>query len=178
MQILNHPILFSILFNVFLLVFGYLFIGSFNTSIIFSRYYKHDDIRNYNSGNAGATNSLRRYGKKVAIAILFIDMLKVVIPVLIMASLLNHIDFFINLRENNIFISPQVLGLGIIIGHVFPIYFKFKGGKGVACTIGLICSINIILFLIAALIFFSVVLSSKYVSLASILSASILIILV
>ncbi|VEU75242.1 G3P acyltransferase [Mycoplasmopsis maculosa] len=168
-------ILYSILINLGLFVIGYLFVGSFNTSIIITKFFIKDDIRTHNSGNAGATNALRTYGKKIALLIFFSDLLKVIIPTLITIILLNHVNIFIELRINNIFVSPQSLALGIVIGHIYPIYFKFKGGKGVACTIGLFMTINILLLIIAAIVFFLIVIKTKYVSLGSIISAIILI---
>ncbi|WP_029608889.1 glycerol-3-phosphate 1-O-acyltransferase PlsY [Mycoplasma simbae] len=153
--------------NLALILFGYI-IGSFNTSIILSRKYKKSDIRNYYSRNAGATNSLRTYGKKFALIVYFVDFFKVVIPTLIFTSLQNHVfkEF-----AQTYWMSPQSIGLGVIIGHCWPVFFKFKGGKGAACTSAFILMINPILFLVAFITFFGTVLISKKVSLGSILTA-------
>ena len=167
-------VLYSILLNLAFVCFGYLFIGSLNTSIILSKLWMHDDVRNYHSKNAGATNSLRTYGKSFALAVFFIDFLKTAISVFILAAMLNHIEGFKNFASKY-FISPQSLGLGIIIGHIYPIYFKFKGGKGVACSVGLAATINIVFFFVAAVIFFIIAAASRYVSLASVLTAAIMI---
>ncbi|WP_406616835.1 glycerol-3-phosphate 1-O-acyltransferase PlsY [Mycoplasmopsis adleri] len=170
-------ILYSILLNLSLVLIGYFLIGSFNTSIILSKRYKHDDIRNHNSKNAGATNSLRTYGKKFALAVFVIDVLKAFIPILIVALMFQLIPGWKEFGTTY-FISFQSIGLGVVLGHVFTIYYKFKGGKGVACTIGVVISINIILFLIAFLIFLIIVLTSRYVSLGSILTAALMLIFV
>nr|WP_307920212.1 glycerol-3-phosphate acyltransferase [Mycoplasmopsis bovis] len=129
--------------NLALFLVGYLLLGSFNTSIILSRRVKNDDIREHNSKNAGATNSLRTYGTKFALAVFAADVLKTLIPILIIAAIVNHIQA---VKEFSLisYISPQAIGLGVVLGHIFPIYYKFKGGKGAACTVGLIISINII----------------------------------
>ncbi|WP_430000909.1 glycerol-3-phosphate acyltransferase, partial [Mycoplasmopsis bovis] len=92
---------------------------------------------------------------------------KTLIPILIIAAIVNHIQA---VKEFSLisYISPQAIGLGVVLGHIFPIYYKFKGGKGAACTVGLIISINIILFLIAFIIFLLIVGITKIVSLGSI----------
>ncbi|TQC51419.1 glycerol-3-phosphate 1-O-acyltransferase [Mycoplasmopsis mucosicanis] len=149
--------------NFVLLIFGYI-IGSFNTSIILSHRFKKDDVRNHYSQNAGATNSLRTYGKKFALAVYFIDFSKVVIPTLLFAILENHaFPSFASLY----WMSPQIIGFGVIIGHCWPVFFKFKGGKGVACTSAFILVVNPILWIIAFITFFSVALNTRKVSLAS-----------
>ncbi|WP_027334805.1 glycerol-3-phosphate 1-O-acyltransferase PlsY [Mycoplasmopsis felifaucium] len=170
-------IFYSILLNLLLVLIGYFCIGSFNTSIILSKKLKKDDIRQHNSKNAGATNSLRTYGKKFALIVFFIDVLKALIPILILALLFNLIPSW-HTFSRTYYISFQSIGLGVVFGHVFPIYYRFKGGKGVACSIGVIISINIILFLLAFILFMTIALLSKYVSLASILTASILVLFV
>ncbi|MBU4691477.1 glycerol-3-phosphate 1-O-acyltransferase PlsY [Mycoplasma sp. ES3225-GEN-MYC] len=156
--------------NFALLVFGYI-IGSFNTAIILSKKLKNDDVRNHFSQNAGATNSLRTYGKKFALIVFIIDFMKVLIPTLIFATLQNHLfcDF-----SAAYWMSPQSIGLGVILGHCFPIFFKFKGGKGVACSSAFILSINPVLWLIAFVVFFATVIISKKVSLGSLLTAGII----
>ncbi|WP_051622763.1 glycerol-3-phosphate 1-O-acyltransferase PlsY [Mycoplasmopsis primatum] len=169
-------ILYSILLNIALILFGYLTLGSLNTSIILSKKIKHDDIRYHNSKNAGATNSLRTYGTKFAVLILIIDVFKTAIPVIILSSIFYHVLPVHEFVQNKYFVSPQSFGLGVVLGHIFPIYYKFKGGKGVACSIGVIISVNILIFLIAFIAFVLIVKISKYVSLASILTAAILLI--
>ncbi|VEU78292.1 glycerol-3-phosphate 1-O-acyltransferase PlsY [Mycoplasmopsis columbinasalis] len=154
--------------NLALFCLGYLLFGSLNTSIILSHKYRNDDIRNHFSKNAGATNSLRAYGKKFALTVFLIDSFKTSLPVIIFATLCNHV-FPTYAHTYKLF--PQLIGFGTVVGHCFPIYFKFKGGKGVACATGLLLSTNIVLFLIAAVTFFCIAFTKKMVSLASIMSA-------
>lgn len=168
-------ILYSVLINILLFLIGYLFFGSLNTSIILSKQLKKSDIREHNSKNAGATNSLRTYGKKFAISVFVIDVLKTFIPIMICSALFNHVEV-IKEFSNKSYLSPQILGLGVVFGHVFPIYYKFKGGKGVACTVGLMASINVLFLPIALIIFYCTVKFSRFVSLGSILMCGLLII--
>ncbi|WP_036464052.1 glycerol-3-phosphate 1-O-acyltransferase PlsY [Mycoplasmopsis sturni] len=156
-------IFYAIIANLSAFLLGYLW-GSLNTSIIFSKILKNDDVRNYHSKNAGATNSLRVYGKKFALAVLIIDILKVVLA--------TYTAYFISWAWNDhIVFIPLLVGLGTTIGHVYPVFFGFKGGKAVACSVGLLISTNIVLFPIAALVFFGLIFWKKYVSLASIVTA-------
>lgn len=155
--------------NLVFVIFGYLFIGSLNSAIILSNRYKNSDIREHNSKNAGATNSLRTYGLKFALFVYFIDFFKTIIPVYILSALCQSAwpEF------NKIyFISPQSLAFGTVLGHCWPIWFKFKGGKGVACSSAFMLAINPVLFLIAATVFFSTVSMSKKVSLGSIICSA------
>ncbi|QSF13699.1 glycerol-3-phosphate 1-O-acyltransferase PlsY [Mycoplasma sp. Mirounga ES2805-ORL] len=165
-------IIYIFLLNFALFLIGYLFFGSLNTSIIVSKKKMRDDIRKHCSKNAGATNALRVYGKKIAGLIFAIDVLKTFVPVLIVA-ILNRYAY--QEFANKYFMSPQALGLGVVIGHIFPIYFKFKGGKGIACSVGFIATINVVIFVIAAIIWLTVFFITRYVSLAGIITTLILI---
>ena len=109
------------------------FFGSLNSSIIFSKILKLEDPREYGSKNPGATNILRSGNKTLALATLIFDMFKGFLPVFVAF-------FFI---EKQIYI--QIIGLCSILGHIFPIYYKFKGGKGVATSFGVILAFDIIL---------------------------------
>lgn len=167
----NPKIIFSIIgLNLLLIFIGYL-IGSLNTSIILSSKLKKDDVRNHFSQNAGATNSLRVYGKKFALTVFIIDFFKVIIPSLIFIILIRYVwyDF-----AKIYWMSPQAIGFGVIIGHCWPVFFKFKGGKGVACTSAFILVINPILWVFAGIIFFTFAFKTKKVSLSSICTASII----
>ncbi|BAP00888.1 hypothetical protein MCAL160_0189 [Mycoplasmopsis californica HAZ160_1] len=156
--------------NIGIILVGYL-IGSFNTSIILSRRLKKSDIRNHNSQNAGATNSLRTYGFKFAITVYLIDFLKVALPTMVFILMQYYVfyDF-----AKVYWMSPQSIGFGVIIGHCWPIFYKFKGGKGVACTSAYILVINPAFFIIAAIIFLTTVIKTKKVSLGSIITPTIL----
>ncbi|WP_308699345.1 glycerol-3-phosphate 1-O-acyltransferase PlsY, partial [Mycoplasma tauri] len=167
-------IFYSILSNLSLVLLGYI-LGSFNTSIILSKTLKKQDIRNFNSHNAGATNTLRTFGKKFALIVFLIDVFKTLIPIIILSALFNHVEA-ISTFSSKYFLSPQSIGLGVVIGHISPIFYNFKGGKGVACSLGFILANNILFLLIAFVIFMSIVGVTKFVSLGSILTSSILII--
>ena len=136
---------------------GY-FLGSMNFAVIISKVKFHEDIRTKGSGNAGATNMSRTYGKAAGIATLTGDILKAVIPVLIAKLLLGDVCGYLT-------------GLMCALGHAFPCYYKFKGGKCVAVTAAVLLVMSPLAFLFLFLIFAAVVLSTKYVSLASIFTA-------
>lgn len=131
-------------------------LGSINFAIIISgRKYKQD-IREYGSKNAGMTNMMRTYGKKAAALTLLGDALKAVVSCLIGYLLIG---------------SPgaYIAGLFCICGHIFPIFYRFKGGKGVVTTAVSILMCNPIVFLVLLLIFVIIVLFTKYISLGSII---------
>ncbi len=132
-------------------------IGSINPAIIFSRKIYHDDIREHGSGNAGTTNTLRTYGKKMAVLILSLDFLKAVVAVIIGSVIIS--------RE----IGGAIAGIFVILGHTFPIYYKFKGGKGVASLAGVILILSPISFAILLPLFVVIVLMTRFVSLGSIM---------
>ena len=135
---------------------SYLF-GSIPFGFLLSKIFLNIDIRKIGSGNIGATNALRTGNKIIAYSTLILDILKAIIPVL-------YIKFY---YQEFIFIAA----LCAFLGHVFPIWLKFKGGKGVATYIGILTSINIIFGLVFGAIWIIVYFISKYSSLASILSS-------
>ena len=116
-------------------VIAYL-IGSINFSIILSKRMAGFDIREKGSGNAGTTNMLRAVGKKAAVITLICDILKGVVSILI-AVLAGKI---IKNLDNALLV--QLAGIFVIIGHTFPIFFKFKGGKGIATSLGVLLMTN------------------------------------
>lgn len=135
---------------------GY-FLGSINTSIIISKIFYKDDIRTHGSGNAGSTNMLRTHGAASGFATFGGDLLKTAIAVIAGALIYN-------------LIGAYFAGLFCIVGHCFPVYFKFKGGKGVATVAMMIALTNIKVFLICFAIFLIIVIGTKYVSLGSIIT--------
>lgn len=140
------------------ILIGYVF-GLFQTGYFYGMT-KHVDIRKHGSGNAGTTNALRTLGWTAG-AITFIgDCLKCVLAVVVV-----HLLFG---QNENIALLSMYAGMGAVLGHNFPFYLKFKGGKGIAATAGLVLSTNPIMFLIVALIFAAIVLTTRYVSLGSI----------
>lgn len=142
---------------ILLLIAGYL-IGGINTSILYSKLKYGKDIRESGSGNAGLTNMLRTYGKGAAAVTLFGDIAKTAICCLIGAIVLGKTGAFI-------------CGYGAVIGHIWPVWFKFRGGKGVLAlaTVILICSP--VTFLICITVFFIIVAFTKYISLGSVICA-------
>jgi len=128
-------------------------LGSIPFGLLFQNFFLNKDIRNVGSGNIGATNVLRSGNKLLGYATLFFDILKAILPVLYVKF--NHADF--------IYISS----LSVFLGHVFPIWLKFKGGKGVATYVGILFSINLIYGLIFGVVWIIIFLFSKYSSLAS-----------
>ena len=111
-------------------------IGSINFSVIFSRKFAGFDVREKGSGNAGTTNMLRTVGKKAAVITLVCDILKGIVSILI--ALL--IGYFV--KDVNKAILVQIAGFFAIFGHTFPIFFEFRGGKGVATALGVILLTN------------------------------------
>ena len=146
--------------NSILLAFIFYLIGSIPFALIIPKFFGLDDIRNIGSGNVGATNVLRTGNKLLAGIVLLLDILKGYLPVLILIILK---------IENNLF---QIIFLGhfTIIGHIFPLWLKFKGGKGVATYIGFLFGINIIFGFIFIVSWIIIAFIKKYSSLSSILS--------
>ena len=138
------------------------FFGSLNSSIIFSKILKLEDPREYGSKNPGATNILRSGNKTLALATLIFDMFKGFLPVFVAS-------FFI---EDQIYI--QIIGLCSILGHIFPIYYKFKGGKGVATSFGVILAFDIILGFICLLTWLITAFLFRYSALSAIVSFALL----
>lgn len=152
-------------------------IGSFSSAVVLSKAISGKDIRQEGSGNAGATNMLRVHGKLAGVVTLIIDALKGVVAVLV-ALLLNKWLYSVDpgsIFNNNL---QYVAGVFVVIGHDFPVFFGFKGGKGVATSLGVILmfrwEIGLIVFLAAILI----MATTRYVSLGSISAAVIYAILV
>ena len=111
-------------------------IGSVNFSVIFSKKFAGFDVREKGSGNAGSTNMLRCVGKKAAALTLVCDILKGVVAIVIAIILGNMIDGL------NRELLLQVAGVAVVLGHTFPIFFQFKGGKGVATSLGILLMSN------------------------------------
>lgn len=132
-------------------------LGSLNFGCIISKYKFHDDIRQHGSGNAGATNVLRTYGKSAAVFTYLGDGLKAAVAVLLVGRMLGG------------FYGAYISGLFCVIGHMWPCFFGFKGGKGVATTSVMILCLNPIVFLILLIIFVLLVAMTKYVSLGSVM---------
>lgn len=160
---------------IIVLIMAYL-IGSINFSIILSKKMAGFDVREKGSGNAGTTNMLRTVGKKAALITLLCDILKGIVPVLL-AVLIGNIanNFGAEIRVDYL---AQIAGIATVIGHTFPIYFGFKGGKGVASSLGLILIINWQIGLICLVFALLVMAITRMVSLGSITAAILFAVLV
>lgn len=141
------------------LVLGYAF-GLFQTGYLYGRL-NHIDIRNYGSGNSGTTNALRVMGKKAGLIVFFGDFLKTVFACLAARII------FRDAASTELYVLYA--GLGVVLGHNFPFYLNFKGGKGIASMAGILVSMDWRMTLVCASIFLLAVIATRYVSLGSIL---------
>ncbi|WP_243368316.1 glycerol-3-phosphate 1-O-acyltransferase PlsY [Microvirga solisilvae] len=139
------------------LILGYL-LGSIPFGVIFTRMAGLGDIRNVGSGNIGATNVLRTGRKGLAAATLLGDALKGTAAVLIAAQWGEH--------------AATIAGLGAFLGHLYPVWLKFKGGKGVATFIGVLIGLNWIAALVFAVIWLGVAFATRYSSLSALVASA------
>ncbi len=150
--------------NILLLLGAYL-LGSIPTAVWVGKYFYNIDVREYGSGNAGATNVFRVLGKKAGIPVLLIDVFKGFLAVF----LASWSDYSVG---SNPFINLQlVLGIASLVGHIFPVFASFRGGKGIATLLGIIIAVYPYAAIISILIFVVVFLVSGYVSLGSMTAA-------
>lgn len=147
------------------IIFAYL-IGSVNFSVIISKKFAGFDLREKGSGNAGTTNTLRTVGKKAALATLVLDILKGVVAI--------GIAIFLGKYMKDVY-SPEVLvqlaGIFVILGHTFPIFFGFRGGKGIATSLGVLLVINWQIGLICLTFAVALMILTRMVSVGSIAAA-------
>ncbi len=142
------------------LVIGYFF-GVFQTGFIYGKI-NHIDIRNYGSGNAGTTNALRTLGFKAGLITFLGDVLKVVLASLVVRLI------YSDSHPDSITLFVLYSGIGTVLGHNFPFYLKFKGGKGIAATAGVVLSLGSWQMIVAGLImFFIALIITHYVSVGS-----------
>ena len=143
--------------NIYLLIVGSYLIGSVPFGYILTKFFLSKDIRKIGSGNIGATNVLRTGNKILGYATLLLDVLKAVLPIIFIK--INYPEY--------VFISA----LSVFIGHVFPVWLKFRGGKGVATYVGILCCINIYLGISFGLVWLITFLIFKYSSLSSLIGS-------
>lgn len=136
-------------------------IGSIPTAVWYGKVFHGIDVREYGSGNAGATNSLRTLGKKAGVIVLIIDFLKGFFPLFVASY------FFPEIEENTILL----MGISVIAGHIFPVFAQFRGGKGVATAMGVLVATFPWAALGCVIVFALIVFFTKYVSLGSLLGA-------
>ena len=151
-------------------VLSYL-LGSFNSSILVVRLLKHQDIREFGSHNAGLTNTLRCFGKGCAALTLVGDLAKGIVAVLLSKGICELLGTGLT-AQNDVHFIGYIAGIFAILGHVFPIYYHFKGGKGVLVGVSVFLGIDWKVFLCLIVIFAVVLAISKYVSLGSIIAAA------
>ncbi|MDR0754223.1 MAG: glycerol-3-phosphate 1-O-acyltransferase PlsY [Prevotellaceae bacterium] len=154
----------SLIIKCFLPLIAYL-AGSVSAAVFVGKRFFKIDIRNYGSKNAGTTNILRILGTKAALPVFIFDLLKGVIAVLLVR--LTDLE-----HETNPYVSFQILlGICVVMGHIFPIFAGFKGGKGVATTAGVVLAMHPYAMLMVFGIFGLCLLISRYVSLSSIIAS-------
>ena len=140
-----------------IVVLGSYLLGSIPFGLILTKIFLKKDIRNIGSGNIGATNALRTGNKLIGYSTLLLDITKAVLPIIYIK--LSHVDYI------------YIASLSVFLGHVFPVWLKFKGGKGVATYVGILFAINLIYGFIFAISWFITFLISKYSSLSSIIAS-------
>ena len=151
--------------NIVFILFAYL-IGSFPSAVWFGNLFYGTDIREYGSGNAGATNTFRILGLKAGVPVLLMDILKGCIAV----NLVYLISDYQLLSDYRFYELKLVLGIAAVFGHLFPVYIGFRGGKGIATLLGLMLGIYWQAAVVSILVFIITFLICRYVSLSSIVS--------
>lgn len=143
----------------YLLVLVAYLLGSIPFSYLLGKYIKHDDIRQHGSGNIGTTNAFRVFGKMIGITVLVFDTIKSGLLVFLLKNdlLFADIELF----------HPLIYGFASVLGHVFPVWLKFRGGKGVATSFGLLLAYSPITALALIPLFIATTILTRYVSLAS-----------
>lgn len=147
-------------------------LGSVSFAVIISNYIAHKDIRNMGSGNAGMTNMIRLFGAKAGLITFLLDSLKGFL-VGILAK--NIVFSYLFEQTSNAYLSPvywgYICGIFCLLGHMFPVYFKFRGGKGVSSCAGIMLACNPLVFAIGLSVFLIVFIISRIVSLSSLFAA-------
>lgn len=139
--------------------------GSIPTAVWVGKYFYGIDVREHGSKNAGATNTFRVLGPKAGIPVFIIDVVKGWIPVFIALNVMNVFP-----QSADSFLIPIILGIVAVTGHIFPVFAKFKGGKGVATMLGISIALHPIAAAICAGIFILILIITKYVSFGSLLA--------
>lgn len=181
---LSNPHLVRALIMAFVFGAASYLIGSVNFSILLSRAISGQDIRKSGSGNAGATNMLRTYGKKMGVITLLLDVLKGIVCVLAAVLFVNYYhseaaasvygssDLEMYQSALSCIAIPYIAGVCVTLGHNFPLYFGFKGGKGVATSLGVVLMLDWKIGLIIAVCAIAVMAVTRYVSLGSVLGGA------
>ncbi len=144
-------------------IIGAYLLGSIPSSVWVGKTFYKIDVREYGSGNAGATNTFRVLGKQAGVIVLLLDVLKGWLATNIIYLYPDSLSIGLNYQ--------LILGISAILGHVFPIYLKFRGGKGIATTLGMLIAIAPIAAGVCCLVFSIILLITRYVSLSSIITS-------
>ena len=146
------------------LLVGYMF-GLIETGYFYGKW-KHVDLKSAGSGNTGTTNAVRVMGKKAGAIVFIGDFLKCLIPVLLMRLVIAP---YLEGGAQDALVYAFYVGLGVVLGHNFPFYLKFQGGKGIACTACLVIVLDPLVAVFGEILFFATLYFTGYVSLASLL---------
>ena len=152
-------------FSVFVVVLLSYFLGCFNGAVLISSFVIRDDIRGHGSGNAGLTNFYRTYGARYALGVILLDMGKTAVATVIGG-------YMFHCLYNDWTLGVLVAGLSCIIGHIFPAFYEFKGGKGILAGSILVIMLDWRMALVAWCLFFLSVVLTRFVSLGSIMAAA------
>lgn len=159
--------------NLLIIVILSYLVGSIPTSIIMAKSVKGIDIRKHGSGNAGGTNVFRVLGWKYGVTTILLDALKGAVAVILIARLYLGDFPFPNATPFDDFTLVQIIsGLSAVVGHIWTVFASFKGGKGIATSLGFLIAIITVDMLLALAVFFIVVTVSRYISLGSIVAAT------
>ncbi len=160
----------NILYIILASLLAYL-IGAIPTAVWIGKYFFGKDVRDFGSGNAGATNTFRVLGKNAGICVMLIDISKGFLATYLATLMVSEGIVSLNdlMLSKDIFYK-LIFGTLAVIGHIFPVYVGFRGGKGVATLLGMMLAINAMITLLCVGIFLVVLLLSKYVSLGSLLA--------
>lgn len=139
-------------------------IGSLSWSYIFSRVLWNEDIRTKGSGNAGTSNMIINHGWKLGLLVFFLDFMKGFIVVYI----IKYLDF-LNISYERLLFIQVIAGIFVVLGHIYPVYFNFKGGKGTATGVGIVLGINPLLGAITGIFILIVSFMTKYIAIGGIL---------
>jgi glycerol-3-phosphate acyltransferase PlsY len=140
-------------------------LGSIPFSLIIGKLFFKKDVREYGSKNLGGTNAGRVLGKKVGLAVIALDHVKAILGIIITKLLISQFN------PELMNITLCLSAIAIVLGHCYPIFSHFKGGKAVACTYGILFASNIYVYLLAGLSFLIILKLTKYVSLSSVCSS-------
>lgn len=158
----------KIVISILLIIMSYLY-GSIPFALVIGKLFYNTDVRNQGSGNLGGTNAGRVLGKKAGIAVILLDASKCCISILIAKAVATHVG-----------ISSDIIypcAFACVVGHCYPLFAQFRGGKAVSVAIGYALVTNIYAFLIAVAVFLITLKLSKYVSLSSMLASSVIFII-